>query len=494
VSPRAITPLLGTLALNTVTRGLVARWAQLGPRFLPFADAASAQLPLSRLLRLSLFQVSVGMALVLLVGTLNRVMIVELHVPAALVAVMVALPVLYAPLRALIGFRSDSHRSALGWRRVPFIWMGTLIQFGGFAVMPFALLVLSGGGESAQWPAWVGQLGAGFCFLLVGAGLHTTQTAGLALATDLAPEPAQPRVVGLMYVMLLAGTVVSALVFGAMLSEFSPARLVQVLQAAALATMVLNTVALWQQEVRRPPRGATVAAPPPDFKRAWSAYVHGDGTRRRLLAIALGTLAFGMQDVLLEPFGGQVLAMGVGATTLLTATLAAGGLAGFAIASAVLSRGADPVRMAMVGAAVGVPAFAAVIGSAFVASVLLFVLGVAAIGLGGGLFSHGTLTLTMNRAPKDQAGLALGAWGAVQATAAGAGVALGGIGRDVVHALALRGVLGDALATPVSGYAFVYAAEALLLVATLIALMALLRNEAGRHQPDNIPQHQWSAP
>jgi MFS transporter, BCD family, chlorophyll transporter len=337
--------------MNPLSRSMIARWARLGPRFLPFADAASDELPLSRLLRLSLFQVSVGMALVLLVGTLNRVMIVELHVPAALVAVMVALPVLYAPLRALIGFRSDTHRSALGWRRVPFIWMGTLIQFGGFAVMPFALLVLSGGGESNQWPAWIGQLGAGFTFLMVGAGLHTTQTAGLALATDLAPEEAQPRVVGLMYVMLLAGTVASALVFGAMLQDFSPGRLVQVLQAAALATMALNTVALWKQEARRPQRAPADTQPRPDFSLAWRGYIAGDGTLRRLVAIALGTLAFGMQDVLLEPFGGQVLGMGVGATTWLTATLAAGTLAGFCIASAVLSRGADPARMALAGAA-----------------------------------------------------------------------------------------------------------------------------------------------
>ncbi|MDH5338905.1 MAG: PucC family protein, partial [Rubrivivax sp.] len=114
--------------MNRLSRTLITRWAQLGPRFLPFADAATPDLPLSRLLRLSLFQVSVGMALTLLVGTLNRVMIVELKVPTTLVAIMVALPVLYAPFRALIGFRSDTHRSALGWRRVPYIWMGTLIQ------------------------------------------------------------------------------------------------------------------------------------------------------------------------------------------------------------------------------------------------------------------------------------------------------------------------------------------------------------------------------
>jgi BCD family chlorophyll transporter-like MFS transporter len=92
-------------------------FATLGPRFLPFADAATTELPLGRLLRLSLFQVSVGMAVVLLNGTLNRVMIVELNVPTWLVALMVSLPLLFAPFRAFIGHRSDQHKSVLGWRR-----------------------------------------------------------------------------------------------------------------------------------------------------------------------------------------------------------------------------------------------------------------------------------------------------------------------------------------------------------------------------------------
>ncbi len=97
---------------------------------LPFADAASEGLPLGQLLRLSLFQVSVGMCSVLLLGTLNRVMIVELAVPATVVALMIALPVLSAPFRALMGHRSDNHRSALGWKRIPYLWFGSLWQMG----------------------------------------------------------------------------------------------------------------------------------------------------------------------------------------------------------------------------------------------------------------------------------------------------------------------------------------------------------------------------
>ena len=77
--------------MNRVSRAVLQKWIGLGSRFLPFADVATKDLPLSRLLRLSLFQVAVGMALVLLIGTLNRVMIVELHVPASLVGVMISL-------------------------------------------------------------------------------------------------------------------------------------------------------------------------------------------------------------------------------------------------------------------------------------------------------------------------------------------------------------------------------------------------------------------
>ncbi|HMS80513.1 MAG TPA: PucC family protein, partial [Burkholderiaceae bacterium] len=212
-------------------------WAKVPARLLPFADAATADLPLSRLLRLSLFQVSVGMATVLLIGTLNRVMIVELGVAAWLVAALVALPILVAPFRALVGFRSDTHRSVLGWRRVPYIWLGTWMQFGGLAIMPFALILLSG--DITWGPWWIGHASAALAFLLVGAGMQTVQTAGLALATDLAPESTRPRVVALMYVMLLVGMVASSAILGALLADFSQIRLIKVVQGTATVTMAL---------------------------------------------------------------------------------------------------------------------------------------------------------------------------------------------------------------------------------------------------------------
>ena len=458
-------------------------WNRVGTKFLPFADAATEDLPLGRILRLSLFQVSVGIAAVLLTGTLNRVMIVELGMSASLVAVMVSLPLLFAPLRTLIGFKSDHHASLLGWKRVPYIWFGTLLQFGGLAILPFALLVMTGGGTG---PAFVGQMGAVVGFLLVGAGMHTTQTAGLALATDLAPEQARPRVVALLYVMLLFGTMVAALVIGRLLADFTATRLVQIVQGAAALTMVLNVIALWKQEPRN--REATRnREAQPSFGEVWAVFIARPRTMRLLVTVGLGAAAFTMQDVLLEPYGGQVLGLSVGATTALTALWAVGMLTGFGYAAKSLGEGGDPHRLAGFGGVAGIGAFLLVLFAGPLHSVTLLEIGATFIGLGGGLFSVGTLTAAMAISDTDtldgRTGLALGAWGAVQATSAGLAIAIGAFARDLVSHAAMAGQLGATLVDPSTGYVFVYGVEIVLLFATLVALGPLVRSEAIRPVP-----------
>jgi BCD family chlorophyll transporter-like MFS transporter len=450
-------------------------WRNVGVGMLPFADSATPELPLGRLLRLSLFQVTVGMAAVLLIGTLNRVMIVELGLPAWLVATMISLPLVFAPFRMLVGHRSDVHRSVLGWRRVPYIWFGTMMQFGGLAIMPFALILLSG---DSHGPPIVGQIGAALAFLLAGAGLHMTQTAGLALATDLAPAHARPKVVALLCFMLLVGTVVAAVGFGVLLKPFSEFRLIQVVQGAAAATMVLNGIALWKQESRN--RNRIEEAPGPNFQESWAAYAKSGRAARRLLAIGMGTVAFSMQDVLLEPYGGKILHLSVSATTTLTALLAVGGACGLWLAARSLNKGADPYRVSAFGALAGLAAFTCVIFSAPMGSPALFATGVGMVGFGAGLFAHGTLTASMNMAQGDATGMALGAWGAVQASAAGLAIASGGLISDGVSSLARAGRLGPSLVGPATGYTAVYLTELALLFLTLIAIGPL----AGRQVSD----------
>ena len=447
-------------------------WTALGSRFLPFADAASDTLPLSRLLRLSLFQVSVGMAMVLLTGTLNRVMIVELGMSAWLVALMVALPLVFAPLRALIGHRSDTHKSVLGWRRGPYIWFGSMFQFGGLALMPFALILLSG---DTTGPAWVGPAGAALAFLLVGAGIHITQTAGLALASDLATEETRPRVVALLYIMLLFGMLVSSLVFGWLLHDFNTMILIQVIQGAGVVTMALNLIALWKQETRN--RALTdPARERPAFGDTWCRLVADTTTARLLAASGLGVAAFSMQDVLLEPYGAEMLAMTVSETTRLTALWALGALIGFALCSRQLSRGGEPHRLAGLGAVAGIAAFVLIILAEPAGMMGVFLFGAFLIGFGGGLFSVGTLTAMMAVARRHESGIALGAWGAVTATATGVAVSLGGALRDIINRLGTEGNLGPAFAGPAGGYTTVYVLEIFLLFATLAVVGPLARH------------------
>jgi len=449
---------------------------QFSLRMLPFSDAASADFPMRDLLRLSLFQVSVGMATVMLLGTLNRVMIVELSVAAVIVAAMIALPVLIAPFRAMFGFKSDTYRSAIGWKRIPFLWFGTLWQFGGLAVMPSTLLVL--GGDVVHEVPFAGEVLVALAFLMTGLGLHMTQTAGLALASDRANDETRPRVVALLYVMFLVGMGISAIVIGWILRDYSDLLLIKVVQATAVITVVLNVTALWKQEGVRPMSAEEREAPRPIFRDAWNDYMGGGQAGRLLAVVFFGALAFNMQDVLLEPYGGEVFGLSVSATTLLTTMWATGALLGFALAARWLARGMDPYRMAAWGILAGVVAFSAVIFAHPLGSVPIFYVGAGLIGFGGGLFSVSTLMAAMAMPARGVAGrgLALGAWGAAQATGAGLSIFIGGAVRDVVNASALAGDLGVALNSPATGYSVVYHTEIALLFVTLIVLGPLVRH------------------
>ncbi|WP_416186621.1 BCD family MFS transporter [Fulvimarina sp. 2208YS6-2-32] len=445
---------------------------------MPFADIGTNALPLSRLLRLSLFQVSVGITMVLLGGTLNRVMAIELGIPITLIAVAMALPLVLAPARAFIGFKSDNRRSYMGWLRTPYIWMGAMTQFAGLAIMPFALFIVS---EADPDAVMVGQVAMLLAFVLVGIGVHAVQTAGLALACDLATDDKRPRVVAMLYTMLLVGMFGGALVIGQLLRDFSYMNLIRVLQGSAVLTILMTTVAIWQQEPRR-----RDLAPSPDLKQAGPRFftvvktlLSGQADLKRLLlALAIGTAGFGMQDVLLEPYGGDVFAMGVGSTTFLTAIFSAGSLLGFFLAARLHSRyGANPHVVAAVGLMGGIPAFSVVVLAGALGSIALFAGGVFAIGLGSGLFSVAMLVAVMERIGHARlgSGLVLGIWGAVQALALGLSVLFGGALRDQVALMAEAGLLGPALQGPAAAYGVVYHLEIGLLFTGLLVLGPLVR-------------------
>ncbi|MEZ5790921.1 MAG: PucC family protein [Nitratireductor sp.] len=389
------------------------------------------------------------------------------------------------------------HTSQLGWRRVPFIWRGTMLQFGGLAIMPFALLVL--GVDRARQP----MRRCGSVILVAGTAFparrrpaHGADSWPGAGYRPCSPED-QPNVVGLMYVMLLLGMIVSALLFGWALENFSPGRLVQVVQASALATIVLNVLALWKMEARnRKAQGCEEQEQ--GFADPEQVHQRRQGTCR-LVVVARERSALAWRTCCSNSYGGQVLDLSVSDTTKLTAMLALGSLIGFALASRVLARGFDPIMAARRGT--GHSGLQPLLCLAAPLSLpLLYVAGTTLVGFGAGLFGHGTLTATMRLAPREQIGLALGTWGAVQASAAGIGVA-GSVPSRRHPFLPIGSLYGSA--TP---YIAVYLIEIGFLVAALAVIIPLVRFKSagkvvgglsastiGKSRPEAEPARRWVA-
>jgi BCD family chlorophyll transporter-like MFS transporter len=351
------------------------------------------------------------------------------------------------------------------------LWLGNIFLFAGLAIMPFALLLLN---DTTTPTLWMGRIGACLAFLLVGAGMQTTQTAGLALATDLASPDKRPRVVALLHSAMLMGLIVGSGLLGWVLQDFTPTKLVQVVQGSALLVGAMNLVSLWKQEARQSKRGARE---PDGFSKNWQQLILLPNMKRFLWTVGIGSCAFSMQDIILEPFGGEVLHLDVSFTSSLTALSAAGALMAFAFAAKLMGKGLDACRVSAIGLLMGLPGFACVLLASPMDSAWLFRLGTGFIGFGGGMFSVGMLIIAMEMPEKTMAGIVLGAWGAVQATSSGLSMAVGGVLKDVFASFANSGVLGEALVNPSSGYGLVFTLEMLLLFATLVAMAPLSRKK-----------------
>jgi BCD family chlorophyll transporter-like MFS transporter len=280
-------------------------------------------------------------------------------------------------------------------------------------------------------------------------------------------------------------------VIGGVLSDFSNTKLVQVIQGCAVLTIILNVAAIWKQEARNPAITKGPEPGAPTFRQLWRDFVRDGRNARMLTAIGIGAAGFAMQDALLEPYGGEILKLSVGATTGLTGAWALGSLIGFTASGAALGRGWDPLRLAGAGMVIGINAFLLVLFAGPFAAPLMLYAGALGIGLGLGLFSVGTLMEAMNLAEGEGAGLALGAWGAVQATCAGLGIAVGGLLRDGVALLLQSDAPTASMAMRATGYGAVYILEIALLLIGLAAIGPLVghrsRLQTGEATPDARP-------
>ncbi len=404
--------------------------------------------------RLGLVQAALGAIVVLTTSTLNRVMVVELALPALLPGLLVGLHYAVQITRPRMGHGGD-----VGGRRTPWI-------LGGMAVLGLGAVL------AALATAWMGtQLAAGTAlavagFLLIGLGISAAGTSLLAL---LARQVAPARRAGaatVVWLMMIVGFAVTAGVAGQLLDPYSPARLVAVTAGVALAACLLSLAALWRLEppVARAVAGeaAGEAAEPagrPAFREALAEVWADPAARRFAIFVFLSMLAYSAQDLILEPFAGTVLGYTPGESTSLAGLQHGGVLMGMLMA-AMAGREWRGIRMGSLrGWTVGgCLASALAMGGLVVAGVVghdwPFRANVFLLGVANGAFSIAAIGAMMQLAGADgpgREGVRMGLWGAAQGVAFGLGGLLGTAASDLA-----RWLLHD----PGTAYAGVFAFEA----------------------------------
>jgi MFS transporter, BCD family, chlorophyll transporter len=419
-----------------------------------------------RLLRLSLFQFGLGFSVVVFTGTLNRVLITEEGIPATVVGWLLSLSLFVAPIRVLLGSRSDTQKQTQGYRRLPYVWFGSMMVFSGLSAAPFSLMFLSKTSAVGQdvTPFIIGMAFSTFIFLIYAIGVHIAQTGYLALVTDLIPKNDRHNAVAFLWIALIIGQITSSLVIGWYLTPYTPFKLIQIMQSSSVIFIVLTLIAIYGQDKFGRVGGQEEAS----LVRVRQVLSSG---RNRLffLIVFLGTFAINGQDVLLEPYGGQVLGMQVAETTRLSAILGGGMLLAMLLAAVLHRRRIAPLTMGVVACLIATLGFGLILSTTQSPSAGVFSVAAAVIGISGGLFLIATLSIVMSLADTETAGLYVGLWGLVQTTATGLGTLIGGLTRDT----AVR-----ASANLVSGYSVFYGFELVLTMVTVGLLLLLLRRSA----------------
>ncbi len=400
----------------------------------PLGQPPLGQPPLSWLgiIRLGLVQTALGAIFVLSTATLNRVMVVELALPAVLPGALIALHYATQVLRPRLGHGSD-----VGGRRTPWI-------IGGMAVLACGgLLAAVATGLMARHLV-AGLLLAVPAFVLIGVGVGAAGTALLVLLAKRTTPERRPAAATIAWVMMILGFIVTASVAGRLLDPFSPARLVVVAAVISGLGFLVACLAVHGVEgAACPDVASTKPSQPHAFTRAMREVWAEPGARAFAIFIFVSMLAYGGEELLIEPFAGTLFGLTPGRTAKLSGALHAGSLGGMILLAVVgttlARRRRGSLRAWMVGgclasalALVGLAVLGLTGRSASLTALL------ATLGVANGAYAVaaiGSMMQQVGEGGEAKAGIRMGLWGAAQAVAFGGGGLLATIGSDVARHL-----------------------------------------------------------
>jgi BCD family chlorophyll transporter-like MFS transporter len=403
-----------------------------------------------KVLQLSLVHVGVSITVTPVTSTLNRIMIADLHWSALSVGLLVALPYLLSPLQVIMGNWSDRH-PLWGNFRSPWIVLGGLMaSFGSYATAHAVFLV----DENRA-------LGIAACllfFTIWGVGVNIASVSYLSLLSELTEE--QPgwrsKTVSVMWTAMILSTIGVSILLGRALEVYS----VESLYTAFGAVWLVSTVFVFFGAAGLEPKAEAMGIRRNTANNPLTALRllgENNSARRFFLYLTLVLVSIHAQDVLLEPFGAEVLGMPVAATTRLTSIWGVGVFITM-LGGLPLVRRWGKKRAANIGAYIAALGFALIIVSGLMGQVGFFMGAVLVLGLGGGLMTVSNLSFMLDMTVPQAAGLYMGAWGVANF----AGQALGNIASGLLRDIALQ-LTGSSSA----GYVVVFSLEIVGLLAAV---------------------------
>lgn len=434
----------------------------------------------TEVVRLGLVQACLGAMVVVATSTLNRIMVVELALPAMLPGLLVGFHYLVQMVRPRLGFGADQGRRCTPW-------------------MMAGMVVLALSGHLATWATirmaddfTTGAIAAVLGFAGIGLGVSACGTSLLALMAKRVPQEMRAPAATTVWVMMIVGFALTAFSVGRLIEPYSPERLAQVTSSLGVIICGLTALALWRLEPRATTDGVVpastndvpqpVASEParPDFRSALHQVWLEPQARCFTLFVFLSMLAYSTQDLVLEPFAGAVFGFSPGQSTQLSGVHHSGVLGGmllvaFAGSRWVAGRLGSTQSWMVAGCLLSALAMAALSLAGWQAPNWPLKLNVMALGVANGVFSIAAIATMMrlaNASGGQSQGIRMGLWGAAQAIAFGVGNLLGTLLSDLAHWV---------LAAPAWSYASVFLIEAgMFLLAARLALQVGQFDAQGR--------------
>jgi BCD family chlorophyll transporter-like MFS transporter len=408
-----------------------------------------------RIVRLGLVQSALGAIVVIATSTLNRVMVVEYALPAALPGALVALHYGVQFLRPRLGHGADASGMLTRW-----IAGGMAVLAGGGLLAALATALMA-------TQALAGGALAMLAYALIGLGVGAAGTSLLVLMSRVVPADRRAGAATVMWIMMIAGFAITSVTASHFLDPFTPGRLIAVtaaVVATALCTALAAVAGLGTCGAIEPPRAPQTRS----FRISLASVWTEPATRRFTVFVFVSMMAYSAEELLLEPFAGLVMHLTVGGSTRLSGTLHAGsalGMIAVALLGSRLMRGRGPsLRTFTIVGCVASAALLALLGTMATRPGWPLAGTVSALGFANGVFAVAAIGSMMELGAAradDRSGLRMGLWGAAQAVAFAAGGILATLLVDVVRQL---------LGQPVGAYASVFLCEAaLFLTAAWIA-------------------------